>query len=76
MTLTLNKGFWLPAGGSGSDVTTTGATETSYTDSGTTYSVATWTSSGSFVLGEDVTMEILVIAGGGHSPAWLSLIHI
>ena len=72
MTLTLNKGFWSPSGSSGptADITATGATETTYEDGGTTYFVQTWTSSGSFVVGADATMEILVIAGGGHSPAW------
>jgi len=51
-------------GGDSGSMSATGATETTYTDSGTEYTVQTWTSSGSFDITGTLTVDMLVVAGG------------
>lgn len=57
-------------GGDSGSMSATGATETTYTDSGTEYTVQTWTSSGSFEITGTLTVEMLVVAGGGTGGWW------
>ena len=60
-------------GGGGSSVTATGGTVTTYSLSGTTYKVHTFTSSGTFtVSGGSFSCDILVVAGGGGGGAGYS----
>tara|TARA_Y100000593_G_scaffold91361_1_gene179943 strand:- start:163 stop:729 length:567 start_codon:yes stop_codon:yes gene_type:complete len=57
-------------GGDSGSMSATGATETTYTDSGTEYTVQTWTSSGSFDITGTLTVDMLVVAGGGTGGWW------
>ena len=61
MTLTLSKGFW-PSGAPASSVEQTNGLETDYTG----YNVISWLTSGTITpVGSDLTVDILVVAGGG-----------